>query len=79
MNLVNVNDGTGTRNISVPLGILLADTNADRAVNSGDVQQTRNRSGQLADITNFRFDVNVDGSINSGDATVVRANSGKGF
>lgn len=61
--------GTGLpTTISVPMGILLGDTNADRTANSGDAQQTRNRSGQLDDFENFRSDVNVDGTINSGDA-----------
>ena len=34
--------------------------------------QTRNRSGQTTDATNFRSDVNADGFINSGDQ-IVRA------
>jgi len=55
---------------------LLGDTNGDRTVNAGDALQTRNRSGQTADATNFTSDVNVDGSVNSGDTTVVRAQSG---
>ena len=61
---------------SVSVGFLLGDTNGDRAVNSGDAQQTRNRSGQATDATNFRSDVNLDGGINSGDAFIVRSLSG---
>ena len=38
----------------------------------GDALQTRNRSGQATDETNFRSDVNADGFVNSGDTTVVR-------
>ena len=45
-------------------------------VNAGDALQTRNRSGQATDATNFRSDVNADGFVNSGDTTVVRARSG---
>ncbi len=63
-------------NFSLPMGVLLGDTNADRAVNSGDATQTRNRSGQLTDGANFRSDVNTDGAINSGDAFIVRRQSG---
>ena len=54
------------------IGVLLGDTNEGRSVNSGDAQQTRSRSGQVAADANFRSDVNVDGAINSGDAFIVR-------
>ncbi|HEX8281537.1 MAG TPA: dockerin type I domain-containing protein, partial [Chthoniobacterales bacterium] len=69
----------GTTNLEVPVSFLLGDTNTDRSVNSGDAQQTRNRSGQLTNGNNFLSDVNTDGSVNSGDAFIVRANSGKGL
>ncbi|MEP6698779.1 MAG: hypothetical protein ABJB09_03525 [Verrucomicrobiota bacterium] len=68
--------GNNTPSLAAPVAILVGDTNADRFVNSGDSQQTRNRSGQLADGTNFRSDVNTDGTVNSGDSTIVRARSG---
>ena len=55
---------------------LIGDTNGDRVVNSGDSLQTRNRSGQATDATNFRSDVNVDGVVNSGDSFIVRSRSG---
>jgi hypothetical protein len=74
--LTNVNDGTNTGDVSVPMGVLRGDTNGDRFVNSGDALQTRNRSGQATDATNFRSDVNADGSVNSGDTLLVRANAG---
>ncbi len=61
------------------MGVLLGDTNGDRSVNSGDAMETRNRSGQTADQSNFRSDVNFDGAINSGDASIVRSNSGSGL
>jgi len=63
--------------VPVTMGVLIGDSNADRSVNSGDALQTRNRSGQPADATNFRSDFNLDGTINSGDATVVRSRSGQ--
>ena len=62
--------------ITIPMGILLGDTNDSRGVNSGDTVQTRARSGQLTDATNFRSDVNFSGDINAGDTTIVRARSG---
>jgi hypothetical protein len=79
--LHSVNDSVGNHSSLVPvsMGVLVGDTNADRAVNTGDSGQTRSRSGQLADQTNFRSDVNTDGAINSGDAIIVRSNSGKGL
>ena len=78
VSLANVIDSAGNSNASVgvSMGVLLADANGDRVVNSGDAQQTRNRSGQDTTATNFRSDFNLDGTINSGDATVVRSRSG---
>ena len=58
------------------MGVLVGDTNGDGFVNLGDALQTRNRSGQVTDATNFRSDVNADGFVNSGDTTAVRARSG---
>jgi uncharacterized delta-60 repeat protein len=61
---------------AVSAAFLHGDTNGDRTVNSGDALQTRNRSGQTTDPTNFRSDVNGDGTVNSGDAIAVRSRSG---
>ena len=79
--LTAVNDtcGNTAASISAPIGVLLADTNGDRTVNSGDAIETRNRSGQEADGDNFRSDVNLDGAVNSGDAFIVRGRSGDGL
>jgi N-acetylneuraminic acid mutarotase len=74
--LSSVNDGTNLGSVMVPMGVLVGDTNGDTSVNSGDTIQTRGRSGQTADATNFRSDVNIDGTINSGDQITVRARSG---
>jgi uncharacterized delta-60 repeat protein len=74
--LFGINDGTNMGDLPIRLSLLRGDTNSDGNVNSGDAVQTRNRSGQTTDATNFRSDVNVDGSVNSGDAIQVRAASG---
>ena len=76
--LSNVTDSNGQvlPDSAVNLGALLGDTNGDSFVNAGDALQTRNRSGQVTDATNFRSDVNADGFVNSGDTTVVRTRSG---
>jgi hypothetical protein len=73
---VTLSGVNGSGIVTVPVGILLGDTNATGGVNAGDALQTRNRSGHTADPNNFRSDVNHDGQINSGDSLVVRANSG---
>jgi hypothetical protein len=57
----------------------VGDTNGDRVVNGGDAIQTRSRSGQAVDGTNFRSDVNTDGNINGGDSIIVRGRSGAGL
>jgi len=72
----SVNDGTRNGDVLVPMAVLIGDSNGDALVNSGDALQTRTRSGQGTDATNFRSDVNVDGLVNSGDSTIVRARSG---
>ena len=74
--LAGVNDGTRMNDVSVQMGVLVGDTNGDGFVNAGDALQTRSRSGQATDATNFRSDVNTDGFVNSGDTTAVRSRSG---
>ena len=76
LTLFGVNNGTTTSDVSVPMGVLLGDTNGDAFVNTGDTAQTRNRAGQTTDASNFRSDVNTDGLVNSGDTTIVRSRSG---
>ena len=76
INLVGVNDGSNVGNVSVPMGVLLGDTNADTAVNSADISQTKSRSGTVVGITNFRSDVTIDGNLNSADIGLVKSKSG---
>ena len=75
--IFGVGYGTTFSDVSIPMGVLLGDTNGSASVNSGDALQTRNRSGETSAPTNFRSDFNVDGIINSGDAFIVRARSGQ--
>ncbi len=74
--LINTRVGANVGTVTIPMGILLGDTNASGVVNSGDTLQTRSRGGQLTDAINFRSDVNFDGVVNAGDATVVRSRAG---
>jgi hypothetical protein len=74
--LTEVANPSNTGDLGLTFGVLVGDTNASGGVNSGDAIQTRNRSGETTDATNFRSDVNTDGSISSGDSIVVRSRSG---
>jgi len=74
--LINTSSGGNVGTVTIPVGILLGDSNGDRSVNSGDTVQTRARAGQLTDATNFRSDVNESGDINAGDTTLVRSRAG---
>ena len=76
LTLSGVNDGSSTHDLVIPMGVLVGDTNDDGFVNAGDALQTRNRSGQATNDSNFRSDVNADGFVNSGDTLVVRRHSG---
>ncbi|MDQ6655474.1 MAG: dockerin type I repeat-containing protein [Verrucomicrobiota bacterium] len=71
-----VTSGSSMGTVVVPMSLLLGDVTGDGTVNSADLTQTRARSGQGLDGTNFRSDITVDGLINSADATAVRSNSG---
>jgi hypothetical protein len=74
--LVNVNDGTNTGNVTIPMSVLLGDTTANGSVNSSDISQTKAQSGTVASSSNFRTDVTVNGLINSSDISTVKSKSG---
>ncbi len=74
--LVGVSNASGTGNLGVPMGVLVGDTNGNGSVSSSDVAQTKSRSGQTADGSNFQSDVNTSGSINASDVAQVKAQSG---
>jgi hypothetical protein len=76
LTLSNVSNGPSAGDLAVQMGVLVGDTNGDGFVNAGDAVQSRNRSGQATDATNFRSDMNFDGFVNSGDAIGVRSRSG---
>ena len=58
------------------MDVLIADTTANRSVNSIDIAQTQSQSGQAVTLQNFREDVTVSGSINSSDIALVQSKSG---
>jgi hypothetical protein len=76
---VQINGVNGTGTATVPMGILIGDTNGNRAVNAGDLAQTKARSGQTVDATNFRSDVNANCAINAGDVAIIKTDSGHGI
>ena len=71
--------GASSGNVSVPMGVLLGDTTANRAVNSSDIAQTKSESGASSSASNFQADVTVNGSINSSDISLVKSKSGRGL
>jgi hypothetical protein len=78
VNLTGINDTAGnvTPSLAATMGVLIGDTTADTAVNSGDISQTKSESGHPTGNTNYREDLNVDGDINSGDISLVKSRSG---
>ena len=73
VSLLNANDGSGARNISVPVIILLGDVNATRLVDGNDVSAVQAKTRQQANNTNFRFDVAATGLIDGNDVSATQA------
>jgi CSLREA domain-containing protein len=74
--LHGVSDGTNTNDVSVPMGVLLGDTNNNGSVASTDVSLTQSKVGQAVSKTTFREDVTLDGLINSTDVQQVQSKVG---
>ena len=74
--LFNVSDGTNSNNVIVSMGVLIGDTNADTFVDAIDTAQTKSKSGQGLNTTNFREDINVDGFLDAIDVAFVKSKSG---
>jgi hypothetical protein len=77
--LTGVSNGGGTSDVSVRMGILIGDTNANGVVNASDVSQTQSESGHALTTSNCRTDVATNGSINSTDVSFVQSMSGTGL
>jgi hypothetical protein len=71
-----VDDGVNRGDVSVSMGVLVGDTSGNGSVNASDINQTKARSGQGTDGTNFRSDVTANGSINATDINLVKVRSG---
>jgi hypothetical protein len=73
--LFGVNDGTTTGNVSIPMGVLLADVNQSLQVDSGDVFLVQQQNGQAlppSGSADFHRDINTNGFIDSGDVFTVQ-------
>ncbi len=77
--LTSVSNGVGSMDVVVPMSLLFGDTNGSGTVSSTNVSQTKLRSGQAVDGTNFRSDVNVSNSINGTDVGLVKSRVGTGL
>ena len=74
--LANVNNGTATGDVFIPMGVLAGDTNGNGSCEASDVSQTKAQSGSAVTGSNFRTDVNSNGSINASDVSNVKSRSG---
>ena len=72
INLVGVNDGTNTGNVSIPMGVLLGDVNASRRVDAADVSLVRQQTLQTVTTSNFQEDINASGRIDAADVSIAR-------
>ncbi len=81
VSLSNVGDSVGNFSsfVSVQMGVLLGDVNANGLVNSTDTSLVQAQSGKPLSSSNFRADVNANGLINSTDASIVQSKSGTGL
>ena len=79
INGVNTASDAPAVNVTVPMGILIGDSNANRSVNASDVSQVKGQIGQPVTGSNFRTDINANGSINAGDVSQVKSNLGTGI
>jgi N-acetylneuraminic acid mutarotase len=76
---VTLNSVNTSTNLTIPMSILIGDTNANGTVNAADVAQTKARLGQAVDATNFRSDLNANGTLNAADVSIVKSHLGTGL
>ena len=76
--LTGVSDSAGNSvaSLSVTMGVLLGDTNANKAVTSSDVSLVKAQVGASVTSVNFREDVNANGGITSSDVSATKAQVG---
>jgi hypothetical protein len=72
INLIGVSDGTHSGNVSIPMGVLLADVNANGLVDGNDVSAVQGQTRAPVTATNFREDVNANGIIDGNDVAITQ-------
>jgi hypothetical protein len=75
INLLGVSGGGNSGDVSIPMGVLIGDVNANRVVDGNDVAQVQSNTRQTANSANFRFDVNATGQIDGNDVSVTQAHT----
>ena len=73
---VTLNNVNATSNVTIPMSVLVGDTNATRSVTASDISLVKSQSGQTAGASNFRADVIANGIINATDLSLVKSRSG---
>jgi hypothetical protein len=76
LTLINVNDGTNSGDVPIPMRVLVGDVNGNGAVNATDVALTKSQVGMAVSSSNFREDVNANGTISSTDVAIVKSDVG---
>jgi len=74
--LFDVNQGANSGDVTVPMSVLVGDTNGNGQVNSTDIGETKALSGAAVTAGTFRNDVIANGTINSSDVGLVKSKSG---
>jgi hypothetical protein len=72
IDLNGVSAGSGSSNVSVPMGVLLGDVNASHRVDAADVSSVRQQTLQTITSSNFRNDINASGRIDAADVSIAR-------
>jgi hypothetical protein len=73
--LFSVNDGTNIGDVSIPMGVLLGDVNANGVLTNADVSLVKAQVAAGGSVTsfNFRNDVNANNVITNADVSVTKA------
>lgn len=71
--LANVSDGTNSRDVSVQMGVLLADVDGTGRVDGNDVSGVQSHTRQTANSTNCRYDVDASGRIDGNDVSTTQS------
>src|SRR5207253_8630919 len=76
---VTLNNVNGSTNMTIPMSMLIADVNGDRAVTASDVGLVKSRVGQPVNASNFKADVRANGLINATDVSLIKSKIGTGL